>query len=211
MDNQEYLNQITAKSTPVKPYPGQSKFDLSSILHSKFFLIGVIGLVSFILLLVVGAILSSNKTDTTSDIVSLKLHVDNTSSIINTYQRNLKSSNLRSNNVSLLGLFSSLSSYLSTYLASNPNTKDSDKNEDLIAQAATAKEALNTELFEAKINGNLDHIFAHKMAFEISTIMNEESIIFKNIKDESFQTVLSESYTSLENLYNNYNDFSGTK
>ena len=75
-------------------------------------------------------------------------------------------------------------------------------------QATLEKDALHNELFEAKINGIIDRVYAHKMAYEIKTIQNEESRIMKTNKNEDLTGILKESYDSLENLYNSFNDFS---
>jgi hypothetical protein len=49
------------------------------------------------------------------------------------------------------------------------------------------------------------------MALEISLITAEESSIYDASKDENLQSILEGSYNSLNNLYNNFNDFSETK
>jgi hypothetical protein len=49
------------------------------------------------------------------------------------------------------------------------------------------------------------------MLFEINKFMNEETTIYNSTKDEALQAVLNQSYSSLETLYNNFNDFSETK
>ena len=67
------------------------------------------------------------------------------------------------------------------------------------------------ELFEAKINGLLDRVFAHKMALEIYSVMSDEAGIANSSSDEALKSVLSSSYDSLNNLYPKFNDFSETK
>ena len=70
---------------------------------------------------------------------------------------------------------------------------------------------MESELFEAKINGILDRIYAHKMAYEVSMFLSEESDLMNLTKNEALKEALSSSYNSLENLYNSFNDFSETK
>ena len=81
----------------------------------------------------------------------------------------------------------------------------------VVETADSEKEELKNELFEAKINGILDRIYAHKMAYEIKTIMAEESKLDSATKNETLKDLLNTSYTSLENLYDIFNDFSETK
>ncbi|MBR2839854.1 hypothetical protein IKE82_00775 [Candidatus Saccharibacteria bacterium] len=211
MENQEYLNQIAESSKPVTSTSGKSGFSLSGILHSKFFLIGAIGIVALIFIAILGSALSGNKKDIKTDIVALNYHIDNTSSLINTYQPNVKSSDLRSYSASLQSVLSNTSSDLSNYLTTKYNHKESKEDKNLATELATEKDALENELFEAKINGNLDRIYAHKMTYEISKFMSEELSIYNSTKDEALQAILNQSYSSLENLYDNFNDFSETK
>lgn len=212
MENQEYLNQISQSSKPVAPKSGKSGFSISNILHSKFFLVGAIAIVALILILIIGAILSGNKKDIKSDIIKLRLHVDNTSAVIKDYQPHVKSSILRSHSASLESILSSTSTDLSNYLTTKYNYKSSSKEDkNLTTEATTEKDALESELFTAKINGNLDRIYAHKMAYEISKFMAEESTIYNTTQDDALKAILNQSYSSLENLYSNFNDFSETK
>ena len=88
-------------------------------------------------------------------------------------------------------------------------TKDINKN--LEEDANLAKDALDSELFEAKINGLLDRIYAHKMAYEVSALMSEESEISSATNDASLKSLLTTSYDSLKNLYDRFNGFSETK
>ena len=67
------------------------------------------------------------------------------------------------------------------------------------------------DLFEAKINGNLDRIYAHKMSYEVSVIMNDETKLYNGSNDDALKAILSTSYTSLENLYNSISNFSEAK
>ena len=78
-------------------------------------------------------------------------------------------------------------------------------------EAELVRDELNNELFEAKINGILDRIFAHKMAYEISLFLAEEDQLASNAGDETLTGLLVTSSESLENLYNKFNEFSETK
>ena len=69
----------------------------------------------------------------------------------------------------------------------------------------------NDELFEAKINGMLDDIFAHKMAYEISLFQAEMVAIDKATSDNNLREILGSPYESLGNLYELLNNFSEAK
>ena len=144
-------------------------------------------------------------------LLALVLHIDNTSEAIGEYQPNVKSSDLRSYSASLNGVLSNTSRELTNYIAEKYNMKPKDANENIAEEETLAKDDLVNELFEAKINGNLDRIYAHKMAYEISLITSREIQLYKSTNNESLKEILDTSYNSLSNLYDKFNDFSETK
>lgn len=204
MDRQEYLNQISTANRPVK----ESK---SGIFASKFFWVGIIGLVAFILIMILGAIIGGTKGNEKERVFSLILHLDNTSEVIGQYQSSVKSSDLRSYSASLKGILSNTSRELTTYAEEKYNFKAKDVSSKISEEETLSKDGLENELFEAKINGILDRIYAHKMAYEISLISNRESQIFKSSGNENLKNILETSYNSLNNLYDEFNDFTETK
>ena len=204
MDRQEYLNQISVANRPVK----ESK---SGIFASKFFWVGIIGLVAFILIMILGAVISGTKGNEKERIFSLILHLDNTSEVIGQYQSSVKSSDLRSYSASLKGILSNTSNELTTYAEEKYDFKAKDVSSKISEEETLSKDGLVNELFEAKITGVLDRIYAHKMAYEISLITNRESQIFKSSGNEKLKNILETSYNSLNNLYDEFNDFTETK
>ena len=204
MNGQDYLDQISAENRPVKKSG-------ASFLSSKFFIIGAIGIGLLILIMILGAILGGNKTDEKSLSYALKLHIDNTAEVIQTYQPEVKSSDLRSSSASLSGVLSDTSKKLTDYLTAKYKIKDKDINKKIVEQATLEKDGLTSELFEAKINGILDRTYAYKMAYEIKMIMTEESKIYDKTNNQDLKGILDGSYNSLDNLYSKFNDFSETK
>ncbi|MBR3132242.1 hypothetical protein IKG33_02445 [Candidatus Saccharibacteria bacterium] len=204
MENQEYLNQIAGQNRPLeKPRNG--------ILSSKFFIVSVIGIVLFFLIMIIGGIVGGNKDGLKSKNYALSLHLENTSAVIKNYQSSIKSSVLRSNTASLYSAFSDINKKLNDYMSEKYSLKAKDMDKKIADEATVNKDGLEVELFEAKINGILDRTFAYKMAYEISMVMTEESQIYNSAKDDTLKEILSESYTSLEKLYDKFNDFSETK
>lgn len=210
MDGQQYLNQISEANRP-KAKAGGKKGGVSGILSSKFFLIGAIGLGLLIVIVIIGAVLGSNKGGAKSLSYDLKLHLDNTAEVVKEYQPDVKSSALRSSSASLYGVLTNTSRDLTSYLEGKYNFKDKDISKNVVEEAEEAKDGLANELFEAKINGILDRIFAHKMAYEISLLTAEEAQLIKASSDEALTELLNTSYESLSNLYDKFNDFSETK
>ena len=208
MDGQEYLNQISATSKPAKK-------SMSGIFKSKFFIVGMVGIVGFIIIMIFGMILGSGKGGEKDVGYALKLHLDNTSEIIKTYQSDVRSSNLRSSSASLYGLLTNVDRELTTYLTEKYKIKENQIekkiNKKIVKEATEAKDALSTELFGAKINGILDRIYAHKMAYEISLLITEEGKMAEITKDTALKESLETSCRSLENLYESFSGFSETK
>lgn len=205
MDGQEYLNQISAQNRPVK------KSKMSNFLSSKFALVGLIAVVALVVVIVVGALIGGGKKDVKNLSASLLLHANNTADAISEYQTHIKSSELRANAASLGQVLSVTGKDLEEYLESKYKLKLNNISKDISTQANTEKDGLTAELFEAKINGILDRIFAHKMVYEISMIGAEEAKIIESTSDTDLKELLKKHYSSLENLYDKFNNFSEAK
>lgn len=205
MDGQDYLNQLSAEVRPEK------KTRTNKLFSSKIFLVGLIGLVALVVIIVIGALISGNRGGEKNLSYVLKLHLSNTAEVVEEYRPSLKSSDLRSSSVSLYGILSTTDSDLTNYLTEVYEFKDKDIKEDIVEEATLERDNLASDLFEAKISGTLDRTFAHKMAHEVSLIMEEEAKLIDTTKNEVLKEVLNKSYDSLGNLYNNFNDFSERK
>ena len=206
MDSQDYLDQISRTARP----PKQQKGGIGGILTSKWFKWGLVALGLLIVIVLFGSMLG-NKESLEDKCVDLKLRLDGTSEAISEYQENIKSSLLRSLSASLKGVFTNTSTNLNNYMAEKYGYEDGKEKEAVREAAELTRDELMNELFEAKINGLLDRVFAHKMALEIYSVMSDETSIANSSEDESLKSALSTSYDSLNNLYTQFNDFSETK
>ena len=204
MDGQEYLNQISAANRPLTQKS-------HGFLSSKFFKVGLIGVVALILIIILGSILGSGKGGEKNLSIGLYLHISNTNELIKKYQSDIKSSDLRSNAASLSGILSDVNSKVESYLTEKYKFKAKDIEKKTVEEAKLEMDALDSELFNAKINGILDRIFAHKIAYEVSMIMSEEAKLLNAVKNEDYRAVIEENYNSLKNLYDKFNDFSEAK
>lgn len=204
MEGQEYLNQIAAENRPATK---QKK----GILSSKFFLVGAIGVAALILIIIIGVILGGNKGDEKNLSFALKVHLDNVSGVISEYQTYVKSSDLRSDSASLYAVLSDTSHNLTDYISSKYNVKEKEISKNASSKSQKDLEELKNSLFEAKINGILDRVYAHKMAYEISLFMTEESKISNSTRSDSLKEIVGTSYSSLEKLYDVFNNFSEAK
>ena len=206
------MNQISASNRPVNT---NSKGKFASILASKIFLIAAGAVVLFILLAVIGGVLSGSKSSPKQKIYAFNMHIDNTAEVFDEFRNKVKSSELRSYYTTLSSLLVNVRGQLDSYLSSKNNGKNEDAKKILgekkIEQLTLERDDLENELFEAKINGNLDRVYENKMTYEIATLMSEESEIAKSSSDESLKSIMEGSYTSLENLYNQMSNFSESK
>ena len=202
MDNQEYLNQISAK--PAKAKKG---FDIGSLFGSKVVIFIAIAFVAFIAMAIIGALLGSNRGSALADTTDLSLHLESTGKVISEYQPQIKSSGLRSNSASLASIITATRGQLDAYLAEKTNDKNKNKTSNAQERIQAEQDALSKELFEARINGYLDRVYAHKMAYEIERFMNEETKIYNETSDDDLKEILDESYNSLENIYSSFNEF----
>lgn len=205
MDGQEYLNKISASNRPTK------KSKLGGLLSSKMVMWGAVAVVALVIIIVIGALIGGSRKDIKTLGAALILHTSNTAEVISDYQDNVRSSDLRASAASLHQVLTVTNKDLSDYMSEKYNLKVKNISKDIATQANTAKDGLSNELFEAKINGALDRIFAHKMAYEISLIGAEESSIIKATGDSNLKELLEKNYSSLENLYDKFNDFSEAK
>lgn len=205
MDGQEYLDKISSEARPTK------KSRSGGLMSSPIIRVAGIGVIVMLIVLIIGMILGGGKGGVEKQSTELLLHIDNTSSVISTYQPNLKSSALRSLSASLSAILSNTSRDLTNYLTEKYKYKANSVDKKITEEATLHKDELSNALFNAKINGVLDRIYAHKMAYEISLIKTEESSVHEITKDETLRSLLSIAYDSLDNLYAQFNEFSETK
>ena len=209
MDKLDYLNQISskpAKKRPANDFAGK----LQQLLHSKYTWIVLGGLAALVVIMLIGGIISGNKVDNSERILSLIMRIDNVNNMIDQYQHELKSSNLRGSAASLSSVLYNTNGALNNYADQAYKGKKSETRALVKPTEDADLSKLSEELFEAKITGRLDQVFAQRMAMEIATITSREEIIHNNLSNEYLDNALSSSYDSLMQLYPNFNDFNGT-
>ena len=184
----------------------KSKMDF---LKNKFVLVGIILVAGIALLAIVGAVLGGGKGGIKEQSFALQPRLDSTTETISNYQSLIKSSLLRSDSTSLSGILSNtnrdLSNYISEkYKSAKPEKKAQDAEEE-------HKTALDAELFEARINGILDRIYAHKMSYEITLIVSMESKLYDATSDDTLKEILNTSYSSLEVIHEKFENYTEAK
>ena len=202
MDRKEYLNQISKSAKPVKKRGG-----LPDFIHSKIFW-GIVGALAFaLLIIIVGSVLSGSKEPPQNRIYALLLQIDNTRNSVDEYQTEVKNSTLRGYATSLSSILSNTSSELTAYASAVYKYKPKTVPQKIQRQATEHSDELNNDLFVAKINGDLDNIFDIKMSYEIELIANQEAAILSTATNEDLIGILTPSYESLSNLYDDFNEW----
>lgn len=204
MDKKAYLDQISATVRPEKQNP------LKKMMSSKFARIFAGLALVLVVIIIIGSVLSGN-SGPKDQAIALKLHLDTTLDAISDYQPSVKSSNLRSSSASLYSVLSNANKDLTDFVTEQYDFKDNKVDKKLTEEEQLHADGLEADLFNAKINGILDRIYAHKMAYEISLITAQEEKLLATSKDETLRAILNTSLTSLNNLYDSFNDFSETK
>lgn len=199
MDNFAYLNEISASNRPVKN-PATAPKSLKTATIVK---IVAAGAVLFFLLMAVGALVGNLKGKTDSLLKQLYLRTTNMSTIMEDYNRDLKSSDLRSLAASLAGTLTNATNQLAGVMgAEDP--------EDAAPDAATTEEEtavlneLNTSLTNARLNGILDRAYANLVGLQVSLIMSMISELEARTDDAELLKVLGTYRGNLEVLHQGF-------
>lgn len=200
MEGRDYLNQISASVRPEK----KSKL---GFMNSMFFKLGVGAVIAFVVIMIIGMIISGGKAGAEDQAISLKLNIDNTLEVIAEYQPSVKSSDLRSNSASLYSVLTNTNRELTNFITEKYNYKPKDDDKKFAEKVSQERYELESALFEAKINGILDQVYASKIAYTILLISSKEDSLFNASSDQTLQTLLTTSYNSLETLYDQFNNF----
>lgn len=199
MNKQEYLDQISAKPAAKKGLP--------AFLTSKYLWIALVGVLILAALLGLGSSLSGNKITNKERIPELILQLNGLGETLETYQNSVKSSTLRSYSSSLSNVLSVASQTLTNYATQVYKYKEKSIPKTTQNRVAEHIQELNDELFDAKINGNLDEIFDLKMVYEISLLLAQAQAILDNTTSPELRTNLTSSISSLTNLYNQFDGY----
>lgn len=197
MDNLEYLQQISQSNRPVAPSK-QSQSPISMALIGKILLGGIV-----ILALLIGiSILANNRSNKSEDLTQqLYLRINNINGVVTSSTSQLKSSQLRSINVSLSGALTNTSNQLDLYGASI--TEEGSKVDPLApSEAILAAESahlanLNNTLTNAKLNGIFDRIYAAQIHLQVSLLLSMASELSSRAEDPALLQIIGQFYSSL--------------
>ena len=205
MDNLEYLQQISQSNRPSAPAK-QSRIPIALIGKILLGIIVVIALIAGI------SVLANNSSNKSEDLTQqFYLRVNNINQVATNYTRQLKSSQLRSINVSLTGALTNTSNQLSGYAATHNEDGKKDPlapKEEVLAAEAAAINGLNTTLTNAKLNGILDRIYANQIHLQVSLLLSMASELSNRTDDADLLQILAQFTSSLSVIEQSLDNYS---
>lgn len=199
MDNQTYLDQITASTKPTS-----SK---KSFFSSQIFKIAALGVGLTIVIIIFGSILGNINNKERDLAEQLSLRMDNLTATIDEYNDSVKSSYLRSIGTSFSAILADTNRDLSDYLIQKYNFNPEKSNSNLVEKELKFADELNADLEEARLNGILDRVYVSKLDLQITLLLSTESDILSRTKNQSLQSIINKSVSSLESLQNNLAEY----
>ncbi len=208
MNNLEYLNQISQSSRPTRASKA------SSVNGGLILKILIGGLLATALLIGFGLLINNNSSrvsDLTKRLYNRTIYVKD---IITTYNKSLKSSQLRSINYSLSGTLTGTSAQLASYITAHTD-KDTKKplanTEAIAAVEETYFANINDQLSTAKLNGLLDRYYSNQIYLQVELLLSMASELNERDKDPALLQILkdfSENLDVIANSLKNYTDSS---
>lgn len=205
MDNFEYLNQISQANRPVKHSLKSSNNPKTGLIVK----LSVAGVVLFFLLMAIGSMLS-NLSHKSNDLVKqIYTRSTNLNSVLTTYNRDLKSSQLCAIGTSLSTILTNASNQLATYLTKDGKDKDAlTLDEKTAASESALIEDLNFSLTNAKLNGILDRYYDNQIGLQVSLLLSQTSELLARTKDSNLVTIISNFHSSLETIHQSIEAYS---
>lgn len=201
MNNLEYLNQISQETRPVKSQKANS---MSLIIK-----IAVGGVLAFLFILVLGMALNAGKTSPIDLTKQLYVRTTNLNTALTTYNKSLKSSQLRAIGTSLTGVLTSATASLTSYLAPADDKEGSlDPPEKLLETETTTITDLDTALNNAKLNGILDRVYANQIQLQVSLIITFISQLEQRTKDSTLLEALDQYKSNLSVIEQSLQNYS---
>ena len=190
MNNLEYLNHISQTSRPVahRKASGPKSGLISKILLGGLAALAVIGVIAFIINL--------TKPDTDKYINQLYYRTTSFNSVLENYNRYLKSSDLRAIANSLSGALTGATSSLDAYYTQN-NQKPGNYTEKFLAEEAPTYTELETTLRNATLNGLLDRIYVAQTQIQVSLLLTLIAQTYERTKDPYLVQTLNTYSTNL--------------
>ena len=158
-----------------------------------------------IIIIIVG-MLSGSGTSGVDLVSKINVRSDNLIATINTYNQQVKSSELRSIASSLSSVLTETSSKTSELLNSVYNQKK--VSDSITKKETTYIEEVDADLEAARLNGLLDRNFARQLTLQTGLLLSIESECLSKTKNNDVKNVVSNSYANLATIYETLSNYS---
>ena len=201
MDNKAYLDSIAVKGQNTEKKP------LLSPALIKFFILGIVVIVTLLSLLVV--IQKANQRDYSaySELYLRTQNIVSEESPVVVYPEKLKSSNLRSWSAMLVDSIEQLNAGLDSQL-NNEGFDASSIDEETTASEDSIFSSYQDEIEEAYMSGMLDRTYAYETYYQISLIIAAEEAVIDQSTDAALKSTLEKNVEDLEVLEEKFLDYS---
>lgn len=198
MDNQDYLNQITASAQPAKVRSG-----ITNIIPPLALKLIIGGVALAVLIIIFGIILGNLGVKSEDLAKQLSVRLDNTSKTIEKYNPATKSSQLRSLGSSTKGVVDNTKRDLDGFLEKKYNYKKPDDKSKMFNDETQYIEAINKELEYARLNAFLDRIYVRQLIHQIEQIIAIEVDIYNRTDNQDLKGLIENSANSFQEIHTN--------
>ena len=203
MDNKQYLESI-AKDTRAAGTPKKGLFGLGLNIPpvAKKLLIGVgIALVLIIIVAMIVSILGGTGDKERDYVDKVYLRTSHLAKEIPAYNKQVKSSQLRSMGTSLVSVLNETEYSIANVLKNDFAAEKIDESEN------NAMAELLTNLDNAQLNGLLDRVFHREITYQIGTLLSMEHEAYTSTKISGLKSALETSMNNLNQLYEQFQNF----
>ncbi len=188
----DYLEQIA-------PPPPQGKF-----LSGSFGKI-IIGL-GIVLVLAVSIIAASGGAKRTADLENVAVRLDNMQTVTKSTQKNLKSGKLLATN-SNYQIWIANANRDAYDLLAQAEVKKSDMNKKMIASEKDNGKKLTATFDDARLNANLDRVYAREMAYQTQMLITEYNKINKTSEAKAIREYAKKASTDLTPIQKSFSEY----
>lgn len=188
----DYLDQIA-------PPPPQQKFFSGAF--GKIFLIMIV-----LLLFGVGIIVATSGKSRTGDLELVTVRLENMQKVAKTEHKYLKSGDLTANNATLQTWFAGNASQ-GYSLLKQAGVQKNQIDKEITANEKAAAAQLTTDFNDARLNANLDRVYAREMAFQLQLVKTALDKMSKKSEAKAIREYAKSASTNLTPIQKTFADF----
>lgn len=191
----DYLDQIA-------PPPPRQKF-LSGMFGKFVIILGVV------FIFAVGIIVALGNQKNTASTEKMAVKTENLQRIANDTQKNIKSGKLQATN-SNFNIWLKNTNRDAYDLLSRAGIKKTDMDKGMVAKEKTARDDLTKKFEDARLNANLDRVYAREMAYQAQLVKTDLDKLAKNGPGKPFRDFASNASKNLASIQKSFSQFDET-